>query len=476
MKVKKYFPIITFLLFLILAKNTFAQISLPNGFDSSSKFTIALINVTGNKKTKNYIVTRDIVFNIGDTINGTDLKNILDRTQKNIYNTALYTQVNVNAIESNKSKTELIISIVVIERWYIFPIPVFELYDRNIKEWRTIYNSDLNRVRYGVRFTHYNVSGRKDQLNINLFNGFAKELYFNYSQPYSDNSLQHGFSLTGGYSSKISINYIDSLNIGLPRQLNDSFEKPDYKLFKQQDYFLAAGYSIRNGNYARHGLGINYIHSKVEDTIISKNKNYFSNGKNTNQVLDFNYNYSYSKVDYYAYPLIGGFYRAGAKLRLGKNETNLLVFYASAAKYNKLSKKVFHSINVATSFKFSKQSISFYNLKTNNFEVSNIRGLEQYLIYSIADFSLKNDLKILFLDKKIKQPLRFLEQKFIPIKLYARTFIDGAYASLKNPNYSLLNNKLLYSYGFGLDIVTIYDFTFKLDFSFNQLGQKKFNF
>ena len=33
----------------------------------------------------------------------------------------------------------------------------------------------------------------------------------------------------------------------------------------------------------------------------------------------------------------------------------------------------------------------------------------------------------------------------------------------------------MYSYGFGLDIVSIYDFVFKIEYSFNQLGSQGFN-
>jgi outer membrane protein assembly factor BamA len=402
--VKKYYALLVFIFLSSIFSSSFAQVVLKINIDSAINYSINTIKVTGNKKTKNYIVTRDITFKVGDTIKGIELLSTIDRTQKNIYNAALYATVKIEVLKNDTIKNAIDINIVIIERWYIFPIPVFELYDRNIKEWRTTYNSDLNRVRYGIRFTHYNFSGRRDQLNINLFNGFSKELYFNYSQPYADKKLLHGFVLAGGYSSKISINYIDSLNLGLPRKLNDSFEKPDYKLFKQEDYFFAANYSFRSGNYARHEIGINYNNIKVTDTIIGKNNNYFTNGANTHQVVDFNYSYNYSKLDFYAYPLIGDYYRFGTKLRIGKSNTNQLLFYATYGTFNKITPKFFYSTSITTSFKFAKEPQSFYNLKTSNFEIANIRGLEQYLIYSNADFflSIENlNNHFIFYNKKL---------------------------------------------------------------------------
>jgi hypothetical protein len=40
------------------------------------------------------------------------------------------------------------------------------------------------------------------------------------------------------------------------------------------------------------------------------------------------------------------------------------------------------------------------------------------------------------------------------------------------PNRSVLNNTLIYTYGFGLDILGYYDFVAQIDVSANQLGEK----
>ena len=37
---------------------------------------------------------------------------------------------------------------------------------------------------------------------------------------------------------------------------------------------------------------------------------------------------------------------------------------------------------------------------------------------------------------------------------------------------SILNNKLLYTYGAGFDVLSYYDFVAKIEYSFNQLGEK----
>jgi len=59
----------------------------------------------------------------------------------------------------------------------------------------------------------------------------------------------------------------------------------------------------------------------------------------------------------------------------------------------------------------------------------------------------------------------------IPFTFFAKTYTDFGYSYSKY-NTSSLNNKLLYSGGFGVDMLTFYDFTIKFEYSFNQLNEK----
>jgi hypothetical protein len=59
----------------------------------------------------------------------------------------------------------------------------------------------------------------------------------------------------------------------------------------------------------------------------------------------------------------------------------------------------------------------------------------------------------------------------LPFHIYAKTYADFGYCYAKDENISILNNKFLYSGGFGIDILTLYDIQFKFEYSFNQLGQ-----
>ena len=69
---------------------------------------------------------------------------------------------------------------------------------------------------------------------------------------------------------------------------------------------------------------------------------------------------------------------------------------------------------------------------------------------------------------------RLLPDQFatIPVHVYLKAYSDLGYSFSHSPGTSQLNDKLLYTYGFGMDIVTFYDALLRVEYSFNQLGQK----
>jgi hypothetical protein len=58
-------------------------------------------------------------------------------------------------------KIRLILLVDVNERWYTFPVPIFELSDRNFNEWWQNYNHDFRRVNYGLRLYQVQLQRQK---------------------------------------------------------------------------------------------------------------------------------------------------------------------------------------------------------------------------------------------------------------------------------------------------------------------------
>ena len=83
--------------------------------------TIADVIVTGNKKTKAYIIIRETTFKKGDNISIGDLAQKLIESKQLIYNTGLF--VDDSVYVSQQKGNVVYINIDVKERWYFFPLP-----------------------------------------------------------------------------------------------------------------------------------------------------------------------------------------------------------------------------------------------------------------------------------------------------------------------------------------------------------------
>ena len=65
----------------------------------------------------------------------------------------------------------------------------------------------------------------------------------------------------------------------------------------------------------------------------------------------------------------------------------------------------------------------------------------------------------------------------IPFRFYLKGYADVGYVHNKfNTTGNIFSNKLLYTGGFGLDILTIYDIVLRFEYSFNQLNERAFFF
>ncbi len=139
----------------------------------------------------------------GDSVSVTSFSDELQKLQQQVYNTNLFLEVKAELTEIAPNTVD--INLALKERWYIFPIPKFQLIDRNINEWIQKYDADLDRVVYGVKFTHYNLTGHRDLLRLTLLNGFTRNISFTYFKPVSEKKLNNGFSLTAGIVTKQGI-------------------------------------------------------------------------------------------------------------------------------------------------------------------------------------------------------------------------------------------------------------------------------
>lgn len=435
------------------------------------KVCIKELEVTGTKKTKVYIVHREIHFKKGDSLLVSHLQKELEQARTQVYNTSLFNEVKFELVALDS--VNISIAVRVSERWYIYPIPQFKLVDRNFNEWWKTYNHSLSRVDYGIKFVHYNLSGRRDQLRIYLINGYTRNISFSYNAPYSNRALTEGFIVGGGYNQRRELPYKTNYNDSLLFYPSNPVikEKAD---FVYKSWYLNAGYSIRKGLFKKQLFSISYSHLSIADSVIDKqyNPNYFNDSVTSKGFFDFVYTLQYSKVNNNSYPLTGktGFLQI-QKRGLGfTGGINMLSVEAGYNKYYAMGKNWYGSFQLYAKIKLPFTQ-AYINQRGLGYGENYLRGLEYYVIDGVATALTKYTLK-----KKIvsfEVPFRLFPKLFtkIPFTFFAKTYGDLGYVYTKDIYTTRLNNRLLCSGGFGIDILTLYDINLRFEYSFNQLGE-----
>jgi len=438
---------------------------------STNKVCIKDLLVTGTKKTKIYIVYREIQFKKGDSLLITDLYKELEQARFQVYNTTLFNEVKFELLVLDASN--VIINVKVTERWYLYPVPQFQWVDRNFNEWYKTYKASFNRVNYGLKFVHYNLSGRRDQLRIYLINGYSRNISFSYTAPYSNKTLTEGFTIGAGYLQKRELSYKTNYKDSLLFYPSDSITKAKAD-FVYKNWYVTAGYIIRRGLFKKHIFSAGYNFIKIADSVIDTkyNPNYFKDPVHSKGFVDFSYVQQYSNVNNSSYPLTGKTYFFAIQKRgLGfSGGVNMLMFEAGMNRYFSMGKNWYSSFQLNGKIRLPFDQ-AYINQRGLGYGDVYLRGLEYYVIDGVATALVKSTIKKKLVSFDVPFPFFPKLLTKIPFTFFAKTYADLGYAYTKQQYATNLNNRLLYSGGFGIDILTLYDINLRFEYSFNQLKE-----
>ncbi len=445
---------------------SFSEIYPPEttAHDSITRVQIRHINITGNKKTKQYIILREIQFNEGDSIKIDRLLNEVVKARQQVYNTKMFYEVKMEPYVVSDGQID--INVDVKERWYIYPMPQFQPVDRNINEWLVKYKGDLDRVNYGIKFQHFNLSGRRDQLRVSILNGYTRLLAFSYTQPNSNRKLTEGFSIGGIFSKSREIIYKTSSNNKTVFYNNGNFSS--------QIIGGSAVYIIRKAIKNRHLIGFGFFNMKVDPVVTTSlyNPGYFNNAGANQNIVDFSYSYQHTDVNNVAYPLTGITYYAGATKRglQFTGGTNMFAVDGAFNRYWNLKKNRYAAIQLYGKVKMPFD-LAYINQRALGYGDNFLRGLQYYVVDGVAFGYVKSTVKKKILSFSVPFPIRSKTHKSIPFTFFATTFADAGYVYTKPEYQTALSNRFLYTGGAGIDLVTFYDINMRFEYCFNQLGQ-----
>lgn len=384
----------------------------------------------------------------GSRINADSLMHVIERNRLNIFNLKIFNGVAYNI--RNWEGDTLDLDFVVFERWYIIPVPIFRLADRNFNVWWNEYNHKFNRVQYGGMLIWDNFRGRNERLRVTNTYGFFQTLDIDYYVPRLKRYGIIGAHFQGNFFQSRRYGYT---TIGD----KEEFLYPDEYVIRNLD--LGARYSFTMSPKTQHYMVSRYGFTWIADTMAMANPDFLLDGSTTQHRLTLGYKFVKDHRNFKAYPLEGWYFSTefNNHLLFGENKTsNYAVLQSRFSRYVKLHPKHYtaHMVKVQLT---APRKQPYYNQQAMGYEEDFIRGYEEYLIDGQHFLLSRNAYKFKLLDIQLSK-IKFLQRTplgTIPLMLMLNFHFDAGYVwdryyTEGNP----LRNQLLVGFGAGLDIVT----------------------
>ncbi len=436
---------------------------------SDDKLIINDVIVEGNRITKEKIILRELVFQVGDTILKMEFLPALQRSKDNLLNLALFNFAHFDATHLPGNRIN--IQVRVVERWYLWPIPILEYADRNFNEF--INNKDWEKINYGAWLKWSNFRGLNDLLAAKVRLGYVNQYALSYSIPNLGRNQRHGLS------SGFSLNQQDEVIISTVHNVPVEYKPLNSPAQTKIDAYFK--YQYRRKLYGTHDFRFEYDDYGISDSVAYENPNYLGGGDTHLAFFKLRYAYTYDIRDSKVYPL------EGFKVELGIEQQGLGILsnfdYPSLRvegilMYHQKLAGRFYFYNI-TKGRYSSEKVPPYVLNQAFGYNVYMSGYEPYVLDGTDYFITKYSLKLqLIKPSTYVVPFIKMEQfNKIHYALYFNLFADAGYVNnfFPHPTNTMLNT-WQFSMGAGLDFVTYYDQVFRVDIVINKYGEYGFFF
>ena len=440
-------------------------------FGQNNFITVDSIIIKGNVRTEDKILLREVGYQIGDSISLANQAIEVNKIQKRVLDTGLFNDVKVQI--QDQESTSLIIE--VIENWYIYPRPIFQLADRNFNVWWTEQKRDLKRINYGAKLSHINFTGNRDPLKLFLQWGYTRSVEAQYSLPYLNKKQTFGVAAFISYAEKKETGYITIDN----KTIFGSNENEEIILRR---FRTGLRFNYRPALFGYHAANIEFHHNRGSDYLTQTlNPAYFGNGKKGIRFFQIDYDIKFDKRVFQLYPEKGYFFEFNIKkegLGIFKDNNNLSSF-VEFQYFQPILTKLTSAIRVKAKANLMRNTVSFANNTALGYWDDAIRGYELY-VQDGTDFLLwKSSLRFQIFKKSFNfenwMPLYQFKKMDMQISVAAN--FDSGYVN--EPTYfetNTFNNRWLFGYGPGVDIILFNNLMINLEYSFNHLGEHGFYF
>jgi len=435
-----------------------AQVSIDIAHD---RLVVEKIIIQGNRITKEPVILRELLFDVGDTILKMELLSVFQRSRENLLNTSLFNFVRFDATHNPGNRINVYINVT--ERWYIWPVPILEYAERNFSTF--IKNREWDKINYGAWLKWNNFRGRNEIVTGKIRLGYINEYALSYNKPNMGRKQQHGVSI--GFNLNQQNEVFVSTKNNIPVEYKPE-EKP-----AQIRLNAFSNYTYRRKLYTTHSLRFEYFSFRVSDSVAIYNPNYLGEARNNLGYFVLTYNFIHDVRDSKIYPLDGFAIRLRAEqMGLGiipdfpyRNFrlTGLLMFH------QELASRIYFTN--ATKVRYSSEKIMPYSLGRALGYNEFMSGYESYVMDGSDYFISKYLLKLQLVKPRIQNiPFIKMEQfNKVHYAVYINAFVDAGFVNNEFPDpTNTMVNTWQFSTGLGIDFVTYYDQVFRIDFAINR--------
>lgn len=466
----------------IQAQNKDGSVQLPETLPYD-QVIISESSISGNKLSKNWIIIRELDFKIGDTLT-TSRKSIskqlrfypgdsselflrMKYSRDNIINTKLFLTVNLGIEQIKGDSYRLMIEVTERHYWWLFP--VVKLNAPNFNEW--IRDPSLEDLSMGLFFSHNNLFGTSHQTSLVGYVGKSYAAAFGYRIPWIGKGRKTGLTCVAGYNNLYTVEFASLDN---KRQMLYA-----YNSFQSANIGAVLKFRPDHYNYGTIKLTGQWV--SISDSLFALNKNYLapSDDSTTNVSLSFYADYSYDTRNNKSYPLSGSNLRLFVnKVGLGliSKEVDYFYYGIDFHFYQKINQKWYVAEMVKVENSSGQDHPYFYQLNMS-YKKDFIRGYDLFTLKGDAMVYFRSNIKYELIKpnkRKVKDGKEGNKFKSLQYAFYLNIFADCGYTVNKFTTDNPYNNKMLYSWGLGLDFVTYYDMVFRFEYAFNSIGTNGF--
>lgn len=418
------------------------------------------ISLSGNETTKEQVMLRELTFAPGDTILAENLEPLLEENQRRLFNLRLFHHVNYTY---TCSEGQVQVAYQVQERFYLYPIPIFDFADRNFNAW--LEKKDWSRIDYGLNLIRRNFRGRNEEVRVRVQRGFNKRLELGYRIPYVWRKYNIGADFSVADYRSRTISYANLNN----RQR--FFEQESGMPIRRSS--VSAALVHRQNVQRQAGLRLSYFNEHISDSVAFLNPEYYREAQQERQYTRLELYRVINRRNDFAYPTAGSYFEAivAQTMFLQNSGSPFTTARAKYVQYVPLSDKYSYMVGAEGQLRLAGKH-AFADNVALGFR-SYVRGYELYVVGGQHYGLFKQGLTRQLVDIKSIN-LKFIHNpKFnsVPLAFYLNAFTDAGYVvddvfEQGNP----LTNRLLLGSGLGLHAVTFYDIVLRLEYTLNREG------